>query len=270
MFRVTIGQYYPANSFIHALDPRLKLTWSISFIILLFTIPSIASYLLAALFLGICIAVSKVPFRLILRGLRGILFLLLFTVSLNMFLMPGQHLIFSFWFITIYEEGLTRAIMMAIRLVMLIFSSSLLTLTTPPIALTSAIEFLLTPFKIVKVPAAEIAMMMTIALRFIPTLAEEMDKIMKAQKARGADFESGSLVQRATNLVPLLIPLFISSFRRADDLAMAMEARCYQPDKTRTHMKVNRLNKFDVIALIVILISYAIIYIPMAMGLWLL
>ena len=249
MPRIAIGQYYPAGSPIHNLDPRLKLICSFSFIVMLFFITSALGYAVAACFIAMCVKVSTVPFRFILRSLRAIFILLLFTVSLNMFFMPGYDLVFRLGFITIYMEGIVRAAMMGARLVLLIFSSSILTLTTPPIELTGAIEFVLTPLKKIRVPAAEIAMMMTIALRFIPTLVEEMDKIMKAQKARGADFETGGIIKKAKSLIPLLIPLFISAFRRADELAMAMEARCYRPDAPRTRMKTHRLAQRDFVAL---------------------
>jgi len=216
---------------------------------MLFVITSAPGYVVAAGFVALSVKISTVPFSFILRSLRAIFILLLFTVALNMFFMPGEDLVFSFGFITVYMEGIIRAAMMGSRLILLIFSSSLLTLTTPPIELTGAIEFVLTPLKKIRVPAAEIAMMMTIALRFIPTLVEEMDKIMKAQKARGADFETGGLIKKAKSLIPLLIPLFISAFRRADELAMAMEARCYRPDARRTRMKIHRMARRDFAAL---------------------
>jgi len=256
MLKVAIGQYYPEKSPIHSLDPRLKLICSFSFIVLLFLINSALGYAVAAVFVAVCIKISKVPFSFILRGLRAIFVLLLFTIALNIIFMPGEDLIFRAGFITVYREGIIRAAMMATRLVLLIFSSSLLTLTTPPIELTGAIEFVLTPLKKIKVPAAEIAMMMTIALRFIPTLVEEMDKIMKAQKARGADFETGGLIKKAKSLIPLLIPLFISAFRRADELAMAMEARCYRPDAPRTRMKIYRFTSTDLIAVCVVVLFF--------------
>ncbi|MCL2619142.1 MAG: energy-coupling factor transporter transmembrane protein EcfT [Defluviitaleaceae bacterium] len=249
MPRIAIGQYYPANSPIHSLDPRFKLVCSFTFIIMLFFITSAPGYVVAACFIAVSIKVSTVPLSFILRSLRAIFILLLFTVALNMFFMPGGDLVFRLGFISVYTEGLSRAAMMGSRLILLIFSSSLLTLTTSPIDLTGAIEFVLTPLKKLRVPAAEIAMMMTIALRFIPTLVEEMDKIMKAQKARGADFETGGIVKKARSLIPLLIPLFISAFRRADELAMAMEARCYRPDAPRTRMKIMRLTQRDFAAL---------------------
>ena len=256
MPKVAIGQYYPGDSPIHKLDPRIKLICSFSFIVLLFLIPSALGYIIAACFVALCVKVSTVPFGFILRGLRAIFILLMFTIMLNIFFMPGEDLLFRFGWISVYMEGIERAAMMGTRLVLLIFSSSLLTLTTPPIDLTGAIEFVLTPLKKIRVPAAEIAMMMTIALRFIPTLVEEMDKIMKAQKARGADFETGGLIKKAKSLIPLLIPLFISAFRRADELAMAMEARCYRPEARRTRMKVHRLTRRDFAALAVVSIFY--------------
>ena len=259
MLNVAIGQYYPASSPIHSLDPRLKLIYTFSFIALLFFITSALGYVAASGLVALSIKMSGVPFRFILRGLRAMLFLLMFTVMLNVLFIPGEDLVFRFGIISVYSEGLVRAAMMGVRLVLLLLCSSLLTLTTPPIELTAAIEFILTPLKKIRVPAAEIAMMMTIALRFIPTLIEEMDKIMKAQKARGADFETGGLIKKAKSLIPLLIPLFISAFRRADELAMAMEARCYRPDAPRTRMKVLRLARRDFVALAVICLFFGTI-----------
>ena len=259
MPRIAIGQFYPVASPIHSLDPRFKLICSFCFIVVLFFINSVAGYALAAGYVALCIKISNVPFKFIFKSLRAIFFLLSFTIILNLFLIPGGEVLFELGFLSIHQQGLERAGMMAARLVLLIFSSSLLTLTTSPIDLTGAIEFVLTPLKRIRVPAAEIAMMMSIALRFIPTLVEEMDKIMKAQQARGADFESGGLIKKAKSLVPLLIPLFISAFRRADELAMAMEARCYRPDAPRTRLRVMRLNRLDLSALCFSAIFFAII-----------
>jgi energy-coupling factor transport system permease protein len=242
---VTIGQYYPADSIVHRLDPRIKLMFAVAFIVLLFTVNNIWGYLfvIGCVYAAMCI--SRVPPLFLLRGLKAILFVLLFTTALNIFFTPGEQVLFHFKFITITLEGLIVAGKMALRLCLLIIGSSLLTLTTSPIELTDALEYLMKPLKRIGVPAHEIAMMLTIALRFIPTLVEEMDKIMKAQMARGADFDTGGLMQKARSLIPLLVPLFISSFRRADELAMAMEARCYRGDINRTRMNELRLKRPD-------------------------
>jgi len=246
--RIVIGQYYPADSPVHALDPRVKLGAAVIFITALFFVRNFYGYAAAALGVAAAARASKVPPRLLLRGLRGILFLLIFMVVLQVFFTPGATVIFSFHFIQISAEGLIQAAKMALRLVLLISGSTLLTLTTSPIQLTDAIEYMLKPFKRIGLPAHEIAMMMTIALRFIPTLIEETDKIMKAQMARGADFDTGGLLKKAKSLIPLLVPLFVSAFRRADELAMAMEARCYRGDVNRTRMKEMRMTKRDLAA----------------------
>ena len=233
---ITIGQYYQTESVIHRLDPRVKLGGTLLYIISLFFFKNILGYLAAVVFLIIVIKLSHVPFGFMVRGMRAILFLLILTVSFNLFLTPGTELV-SFWRLTITWEGLWMAATMAIRLTMLIIGSSIMTLTTTPNNLTDGMEKMLGPLRIFKVPVHEVAMMMSIALRFIPILMEETDKIMKAQIARGADFESGNIIKRAKALVPLLVPLFISAFRRANDLAMAMEARCYRGGEGRTKMK---------------------------------
>ncbi len=250
MFKnITIGQYYPADSVIHRLDPRMKLVAIIAAIVALFLIRDFYGYGLFTLFLAVTIYFSQVPPMMIIKGLKAMVFLILFTVTLNVFFSPGERVIFEYGIIHITAEGLETAGMMALRLILLVCVSSVLTLSTSPIELTDAIEFLLRPLKVIKVPAHEIAMMMTIALRFIPTLLEEMEKIMKAQSARGADFDTGGLVKKAKSLVPILVPLFISSFRRADELAIAMESRCYRGDVNRTRMKVMRLEQRDYIAI---------------------
>jgi energy-coupling factor transport system permease protein len=246
---IAIGQYYPAESPIHAMDPRVKLIGVIMYISALFMISGIAGYAFIILSIGALIRLSRVPFRFMLKGLRGIMFIMLFTVVLNIFFTPGEKLILQFYFIRITQEGLILAFKMGLRLALLIIGSSLLTLTTSPIELTDALEQLMKPLKRLGVPAHEIAMMMTIALRFIPTLVEEMDKIMKAQTARGADFDTGGIVKKARSLIPLLVPLFISSFRRADELALAMEARCYRGDVNRTRMKELKLSRLDMKAI---------------------
>lgn len=247
---ITIGQYIVGDSFIHKLDPRTKILISLLFIIVLFLVNNFPGYIVVFLFLMLCIVVSKVPFRYIYKGLKPIFILMLITAVFNIFFTKGETLLYQVGFLKIYKEGLVLAAFMIIRLTFLIAGTSLLTLTTSPIELTDGIERLLNPFKKIGVPAHELAMMMTIALRFIPTLMDETDKIMKAQMARGADFESGSLINRAKSLVPLLVPLFISSFRRAEELAMAMEARGYRGGEGRTRMKVLKMTSKDTIAFI--------------------
>ncbi|PRR80521.1 Energy-coupling factor transporter transmembrane protein EcfT [Clostridium liquoris] len=251
---ITLGQYIPGDSFVHKLDPRIKILISLIFIIDLFIINNFIGYIFIILFTATAIIVSKVPLKFIYKGLKPIFVLIIITAILNIFMTSGGRIIYQGKFITIYEEGLRLAIFMVIRLVFLIIGTSLLTLTTSPIELTDGIEKLLNPLRRIGVPAHELAMMMTIALRFIPTLMDETDKIMKAQMARGADFESGNIIQRAKSLIPLLVPLFISSFRRADELAMAMEARCYRGGEGRTRMKQLKLTSRDLIASLVVLV----------------
>ena len=241
---ITLGQYYQTESVIHRLDPRVKLVGTICYIISLFLVNNVWGYLVAALFLAVMIKLSNVPFKFMVKGMKAIMFLLMLTVVFNMFLTPGEALI-SIWKLTITKEGLKLAIMMAVRLTFLIIGSSVMTLTTTPNNLTDGMENLMNPLRKLKVPVHEIAMMMSIALRFIPILMEETDKIMKAQIARGADFESGNIIKKAKALVPLLVPLFISAFRRANDLAMAMEARCYRGGDGRTKMKPLIYKKAD-------------------------
>ncbi|MBN2898412.1 MAG: energy-coupling factor transporter transmembrane protein EcfT [Clostridia bacterium] len=244
---ITIGQYYPVESAIHRLDPRIKISISFLYLISLFIVKDIRVFGLVTLFLLMIIKMSKVPVNYILRGLKPIFLIIIFAFVINLFMTPGDS-IFHYGIFNITIQGVYQAVFMVLRLVYLIVGTSLLTLTTSPIALTDGIEHLLTPFKKIGLPAHELAMMMTIALRFIPTLLEETDKIMKAQMARGADFESGNIFNRAKALVPLLVPLFISAFRRADELAMAMEARCYRGGENRTRMKVLKYEKRDVLA----------------------
>lgn len=244
---ITIGQYYQADSVIHRMDPRTKIVGTIAFIVSLFLANNCIGYLVAATFLVTVIKVSKVPFRFMVRGMKSVVFLLLITVVFNLFLTPGTPLV-KFWKLTITQEGLRHAVYMAVRLTFLILGSSIMTLTTTPNNLTDGLEKLLSPLKIIRVPVHEVAMMMAIALRFIPILLDETDKIMKAQIARGADFETGNLIKKAKNMVPLLVPLFISAFRRASDLAMAMEARCYNGGEGRTKMKPLSYVKRDYIA----------------------
>ena len=244
---ITLGQYYQTESVIHKMDPRVKLGGTILFIISLFFFKNYAGYVIAALFLGLVIRLSKVPFKFMVKGMKTIVMLMLITVVFNLFLTPGTPL-FTIWKLTITQEGLKMAISMAVRLTLLIIGSSVITLTTTPNNLTDGMEKMMGPLKVFKVPVHEVAMMMSIALRFIPILLEETDKIMKAQIARGADFESGNIFKRAKAMVPLLVPLFISAFRRANDLAMAMEARCYRGGEGRTKMKPLVYHKRDYIA----------------------
>ena len=246
---ITIGQYFPGSSVIHRLDPRIKIVLTFVLIISLFTAGSMPGYGICSLLVLAGLVLSRVPVKYVFKGLRPLLIILLLTIFVNMFMVAGE-VIYSLGPLDITREGLVQAARMATRLVLLVMGASLLTLTTSPIALTDGIEKLLGPFRRVGVPAHELAMMMTIALRFIPTLLDETDKIMKAQMARGADFESGNLVNRAKNLVPLLVPLFISAFRRADELALAMESRCYRGGKGRTRLKVLHMAGRDYVALL--------------------
>lgn len=237
MFKeITIGQYYQTESPIHRLDPRVKLIATFAYIISLFVVHSWTGYLIVAVAVAIVIAASHVPFGYIMRGMKAVMMILMITVIFNLFLTEGRPLV-HFWKLTITYEGVDFASKMAVRLIFLIIGSSLMTLTTTPNQLTDALEDVLGPLKKIHVPVHEISMMMSIALRFIPILMEETDKIMKAQMARGADFESKNLMKKIQSLVPLLVPLFISAFRRANDLAMAMEARCYRGGDGRTKMK---------------------------------
>ena len=245
---ITIGQYYPTDSPIHRLDPRAKILSTFAYIIALFVIEKYIGYVLIAGFVYGLTKVSKIPLKFILKGLRAIFFIIIFTVVLNVFMTPGETELYRIGWLKVTLEGLELALKMVSRLVLLIIGSSLLTLTTSPIELTDGIEALLKPFSKIGVPAHEIAMMMSISLRFIPILLEETDKIMKAQMARGADFESGGIIKRAKALIPILVPLFISAFRRADELAMAMEARCYRGGENRTRMKQLMFEKGDYMA----------------------
>ena len=256
---ITLGQYYPADSILHKLDPRVKLVTTIVFLIALFVAYDWLGYLVATVFLVAVIKLSKVPFHFMVKGLKAIFFILLITMFFNLFLTPGDVVLVQIWKLKITDKGLHTAIFMAIRLIYLILGSSVMTLTTTPNDLTDGLEKLMSPLKKLHVPVHEVAMMMSIALRFIPILLEETDKIMKAQIARGADFEHGNLVQKAKNLVPLLVPLFISAFRRANDLAMAMEARCYRGGEGRTKMKPLVYAKRDYYAYGVVALFMAVI-----------
>lgn len=259
---ITIGQYVPGESFVHKLDPRMKILISMLYIVALFLVNNFIGYVFVFIFTAICIAVSQISLKYIYKGLKPIFILILITALLNVLLTDGKNLVYTLKIIKIdikiYKEGIDLAVFMVLRLVFLIVGTSLLTLTTSPIELTDGIERLLNPFRKIGVPAHELAMMMTIALRFIPTLIDETDKIMKAQMARGADFESGNILRRAQNLIPLLVPLFISSFRRADELAMAMEARCYRGGEGRTRMKVLKFTHRDITASIVVIVYVCI------------
>ena len=257
---ITLGQYFPGNSCIHKLDARIKIMATLLFIVELFIVDNFIGFLIAGIALAIVISLSKVPVSFILRGLKPIMVILVFTFALNMFMVDGK-ILWQAGFLKITQEGLEIAVFMAIRLILLLMGSSMLTLCTRPIALTDGIEKLLSPFAVIGLPAHDIAMMMTIALRFIPTLLEEADKIMKAQQARGADFESGNIMQRAKSLIPILVPLFVSSFRIAQDLAMAMEARCYRGGKNRTRMNEMKLRGNDYAAIILLIIFLAVIII---------
>lgn len=249
---ITLGQYYQTESVIHRLDPRVKLCGTLLFLVSLFFFRNPLGYAVAVVFLALVIRLSRVPFKFMVRGMRSILFLMLFTVVFNLFLTPGEAIV-TFWKLQITKEGLAVALTMAARLVLLIIGSSVMTLTTTPNNLTDGLEKGLGFLKVFRLPVHEVAMMMSIALRFIPILLEETDKIMKAQLARGADFESGNLLKRAKAMVPLLVPLFISAFRRANDLAMAMEARCYRGGEGRTKMKPLIYKKRDLAAYLSIL-----------------
>lgn len=253
---ITLGQYYPGNSVIHRLDPRVKIIGTLVYIIALFVINKFVGFAMAVICLAAIIKASKVPLKFMLRGLKPIFFIIIFTFVLNLFMVSGE-VVFSFWIFDISREGIYQATFMAIRLILLIIGSSLLTLTTKPINLTDGIEHILKPFSKIGLPSHELAMMMTIALRFIPTLLEETDKIMKAQQARGADFESGNIFHRAKQLIPILVPLFISAFRIAQDMAMAMEARCYNGGSNRTRMTSMQYKKGDAVAGVLIAVFFA-------------
>ena len=246
---ITIGQYFPGNSVIHRLDSRVKLVLDILYLVILFTAQSYTGLLLGMLFMVMCYMLARIKLVMILKSVKPILPLMIFTGILNLFFVKGETPLFKWEFIEIYPEGVNTALFMLIRVITLIVGMSLLTYTTSPIMLTDAIERLLSPLKKIHVPVHELSMMMTIALRFIPTLVEETDKIMSAQKARGADFDSGNIFQKAKALVPILVPLFISAFRRADELATAMECRCYHGGEGRTKLHVLKYQRRDYVAL---------------------
>ncbi len=249
---IMLGQYFPGNSFVHRLDPRSKIILTLTFITSIFLASNYIAYLTVGLFICLIVAVSGIPAKIVLRSIKPLWIILLLTAGIHLFMTPGKTLV-EWGPLSITEEGIKQAVQMSARLIYLILISSLLTFTTSPIALTDAIERLLSPLKRIKLPVHELAMMMTIALRFVPTLLEETDRIMKAQMARGADFSSGNIIKRAQNLVPILVPLFISAFRRADELATAMEARCYRGGDNRTRMKELNLGLNDAVATLTIL-----------------
>ena len=247
---ITIGQHFPGNSLVHRFDPRLKLVLTVAYIVLLFAASNPLGLTLSILFLGVMYKVAKIPVKMIGKSLKPILPIVLFTAVLNLFFVSGEgDPLVHFWFLSIYAEGVRYAVLMAVRVMALIAGTSLLTYTTSPIVLTDAIEQLLKPLGKLHFPVHELAMMMSIALRFIPTLIEETDKIMSAQKARGADLESGGVMQRAKALLPILIPLFVSAFRRADELALAMECRCYHGGEGRTRLRVMHTAPRDYVAI---------------------
>lgn len=257
---ITLGQYIPGDSPVHKADPRVKIALSLIFIVIIFFVKSYWGYLAVFLYIALITILSKIKLSYLVKSLRPLLFIIILTFVINIFFTTGTHVILKWKFLVITWEGISQAAVMALRLILLIFGTSILTFTTSPILITDGIEHLLNPLKVFHFPAHEIAMMMTIALRFIPTLLEETDKIMKAQIARGADFESGNLMQRARSLVPLMVPLFISSFRRADELAMAMESRCYKGGEGRTRMRVLKVEKRDYIGIILTAVMVAFIF----------
>ena len=264
---ITLGQYFPGNSLVHRLDPRTKLIAVVLYIVALFLAKSFVTYGIMLAVLALSISISKVPLKSILRGMKPILFIAIFTAILNLFYTPGTHVLAKFWIITITLEGVLNAFFMVVRIMMLIAGTFLLTYTTSPILLTDGLETLLNPLKKIKVPVHELSMMMSIALRFIPTLIEETDKIMSAQKARGADFETGKLMDRVKALIPILVPLFVGAFRRADELATAMECRCYQGGEGRTKMKLLRYKRCDIQAYGVAIILVAAVVLLRNFGL---
>ncbi|MBR4555031.1 MAG: energy-coupling factor transporter transmembrane protein EcfT [Ruminococcus sp.] len=249
---ITIGQYFPGKSPIHRMDSRVKLVLTIAFIVMLFLAGNIYSLIVGIIFTIGSYLISSIPFRMILKSVKPIVPIIVFTSLLNLFFIRSGVVLWEWKFLKITEGGVNTASFMTIRIICLIVGSSLLTYTTSPIDLTDGIERLLSPLKIIKLPVHELAMMMTIALRFIPTLIEETDKIIQAQKARGADMETGSIIKRAKSLIPVLIPLFVSSFRRAEELALAMECRCYHGGEGRTRMKQLKMHLVDLFAVLIV------------------
>ena len=266
---ITLGQYYPGESCIHRLDPRVKIICTLIYLVSLFVVQSFTVFALCIALLALVIGLSHIPFKFISRGLKPIILLIVFTMLINLFFTTTGDVLAQLGPVKITKDGVYRAFFMGLRLVLLIFGSSLLTLTTKPIELTDGLEKLLAPLAKIGLPAHELAMMMTIALRFIPTLLDETDKIMKAQTARGADFENGSIKEKAKALVPLLVPLFVSAFRIAGDLAMAMEARCYHGGAGRTRMHQMKLGKGDAIAIVALLVYFALVILSRKLTLFL-
>ena len=262
---MTLGQYLPGNSTIHRLDPRTKILLMIVYIVIIFVVDHIAVFALPAAFLVMMILLAKVPLSYLKSAIKPMRFLLIFMFIINLFLTQGEHELVSFWIFRITEEGVRQALFITLRLLLLVAGTSMLTLTTSPIALTDGLEKLMQPLKVVHFPAHELAMMMTIALRFIPTLIEETDRIQKAQMARGADFESGNLIARAKSMIPILVPLFVSAFRRADELAMAMESRCYHGGEGRTRMRELHMHKNDLFAFVITFSVLAAIFVIQAL-----
>ena len=257
---ITLGQYFPGTTLAHKLDPRTKILLVTLYIVALFCAKGIVTYGILALCLAICVKISKVGLKALVKGLKPVLFIIVFTGILNLFFTPGDHYVFELGFIHVSNVGLHNAIFMVVRIMLLIMGTFLMTYTTSPISLTDGLERLLGGLKKLHVPVHELAMMMSIALRFIPTLIEETDKIMSAQKARGADFESGNLIQKAKAMIPILVPLFISAFRRADELATAMECRCYHGGEGRTKLHVLKYESRDYVALVLgVLVLAAVI-----------
>jgi energy-coupling factor transport system permease protein len=269
---ITLGQFFPGYSPIHKMDPRSKILIAIVFIVSVFLANNPISFLFLTLSVLMLVAVSRISFAVVIKGIKPIIIIVIITAIINVFMTKGEGIpLFSFWFIKIYKEGIIRAVFMALRVILLIIGSSiLLTYTTSPISLTDGIESLLSPLKAIKVPVHTFAMMMSIALRFIPTLVEETDKIMNAQKSRGADFSSGGLIKRAKALIPILIPLFVSSFKRAEELAVAMESRCYRGDKNRTKLVKLQFRGVDIaffaITLIFLLALLSLVILPYKLG----
>ena len=254
---ITLGQYFPGNSLLHRLDPRLKILLMIAFVVFVFFANHLVSFAYLTFLVVLLVLVSGLSLKMILKGLKPVVFISVFTAVINLFWTPGESPLFEFYFIRIYQEGIWRALFMIIRIISLVAGTSiLLTYTTSPMDLTDALESLLSPLKKIKVPVHEFAMMMSLALRFVPTLIEETEKIINAQKARGADFETGSLFRRAKALVPILIPLFVSSFSRATELAVAMECRCYTGGEGRTKMRVMQLSLRDVAVFLLFLLLF--------------
>ena len=265
---ITLGQFFPGNTIVHRLDPRTKLILTVIYIVALFKMSSVLAYVMMLVVLVTCLTISKIKAKAALKGLKPIVFVLVFTAILQIFFVRGETIVFEFHTITITREGLIGAVLMASRLIMLIVGTLILTYTTSPIALTDGIEKMLNPLKKIKMPIHELAMIMSIALRFIPTLIEETDKIMSAQKSRGADFETGGLIKRAKAILPIIIPLFISAFRRADELAIAMESRCYHGGEGRTRMKTLKAAGRDYAAVLCGAIIVAAVVLLGRVNLW--